>query len=684
MPLLSRPPRRPRRPGRQRPLPRAVARVAALAATLVLAAGSAGAGAAYASAASQPAASQLAAGQPAVGQPAAAWGVSAQDKATRFHVDYVANADGSINVTQSITWQFPSGEERHGIERLVKVRAGYQNQANRYRYYELSAVSAASPTGAPADISITDFGAFKRIRIGNPSKTVQGRQSYVVKFRLANYINAIDNTSAEFYYNLVDPSNNDIYEKVTATLTGPVAATKAACFYGERGATDQCEAKAGTVTTFAAPDAKPGEGASILASFPRSAFGTLEPDVREGDTGTSNESVLSPRTQRLAAGLFLGLGVLLPLLAAGFMGLLVYQRGRDEQYAGLTPGLTPGSGDSGQVVVSGRAPTVAVQFTPPAAVQPGMLGTVIDESADVVDVTGTLIDLAVRGHLTLAEVEGRGLFSRGDWLLTRADAAPAPGTSLAPYEQELLDGVFAAGPAVYLSDLKNTFAPTLARVQSQMYSEVVRRGWFRRSPKAQRSGWVTLGRFLVGAGFVSIWLFGFGGGFSGLFDNNPLPFPPPLALSAGIIVSGFIVTAFGKRMAARTADGSAVLAQSLGFRQYLVTAEANQIKWEEAQDIFSRYLPFAIVFGVADKWAQTFEEVSAAARASGYTIPAPIWYVGAFGDGGFGNLAASMDSFSTTAAGTFVSTPGSSGSSGFSVGGGFSGGGGGGDSGGSW
>jgi hypothetical protein len=609
--------------------------------------------------------------------------VSGEDKATRFHVDYVANADGSISVTQSITWQFPQGEERHGIERLVKVRAGYQDQENRYRYYELSEVSAASPTGAPADISITDFGAFKRIRIGSPSKTVQGPQSYVVKFRLANYINAIDDTSAEFYYNLVDPSNNDVYENVTATLTGPAAATKAACFYGERGSTNLCEAKAGTTTTFAAPDAKPGEGASVLASFPRTAFGPLEPDLREGDAGTSNESVLSPRTQRLAAGFFLGLGGLLPLLAAGFMGLLVYQRGRDEQYAGLTPGLTPVRGEPAQVVESSHAPPVAVQFAPPAAVQPGMLGTVIDESADVVDVTGTLIDLAVRGHLTLAEVEGRGTFSRGDWLLTRVQAPP-PGPALAPYEQEVLDGVFASGPAVYLSDLKNTFAPTLARVQSLMYDEVVRRGWFRRSPRAQRSGWVGFGRFLVIGGFVSIWLLGFGGGLSGLFADSPLPFPPPLALSAGLILSGFIVSALGKRMAARTADGSAVLAQSLGFRQYLVTAEANQIKWEEAQDIFSRYLPFAIVFGVADKWAQTFEEVAAAARAAGYSIPAPIWFGGPFGPGGFGNLAASMDSFSTTAAGTFVSTPGSSGSSGFSSGGGFSGGGGGGDSGGSW
>ena len=34
------------------------------------------------------------------------------------------------------------------------------------------------------------------------------------------------------------------------------------------------------------------------------------------------------------------------------------------------------------VVVGGQAPTVAVQFTPPPGVQPGMLGTIVDEEVN--------------------------------------------------------------------------------------------------------------------------------------------------------------------------------------------------------------------------------------------------------------------------------------------------------------
>jgi uncharacterized membrane protein len=228
-----------------------------------------------------------------------------------------------------------------------------------------------------------------------------------------------------------------------------------------------------------------------------------------------------------------------------------------------------------------------------------------------------------------------------------------------------------------------------------MYDEVVRRGWFRSSPRSQRDAWGGFGAALMLLGVISLFFLG----TVVPAAVRPIPGVPISGtgiLAGGLFVSGLIVRALGKRMASRTAEGTAVLTQSLGFKQYLVTAEANQIRFEEAQDIFSRYLPYAIVFGVADKWAKTFDEVAAAAAAAGVTIAPPIWYVGpSWGTGGFfDGIATGADSFSTQAAGTFISTPGSSGTSVFDGGGGgfgggfggggFSGGGGSGSSGGTW
>jgi uncharacterized membrane protein YgcG len=611
-----------------------------------------------------------------VAAPASA--LPADDKATRFHVDFVLNRDGSVSVTENITWQFPDDEERHGIERLIKVRAGWQDQPDTFRVYEMSDVSARSTTGAPDDVSVTEFGAYDRIRVGRADETVSGRHSYVVQYTLANYVNGFDD-HAEFYFNLVDPSNESTYENVTATVRGSEPVDRVECFHGELGSTRRCTGTPGASATFSAGTVPPGEGASILASLPRTAFDTLEPELREGQVTEDGEVVVTSETARALGLLAVGTGVALPLLAGGVMGALVHTRGRDERYAGLTPGLTPGHGEVGEVV-RGGAPTVAVQFTPPAGVQPGMLGLVVDEVANTVDVAATVVDLAVRGHLTLERVDHT--FSRDDWRLTRTGDQPT-GAPLHRYERELLNGLFASRSSVLLSELRNHFSSTLELVKGQMYAEVVERGWFRRSPETQRRVWTSLGALMVFGGAVgTAWL---GGAVSDLMPGHGLPVPPVLALGAGVVAAGAITWFLGRRMAARTADGSAVMAQSLGFRQYLVTAEANQIRWEEAQDLFSRFLPYAIVFGVADRWASTFEEVAVAAAAAGHPLSAPGWYVGSFdGSGGFTRMASSMDSFATTAGGTFTSTPGSSGSSGFSMGGGFSGGGGGGSGGGSW
>ena len=54
----------------------------------------------------------------------------------------------------------------------------------------------------------------------------------------------------------------------------------------------------------------------------------------------------------------------------------------------------------------------------------------------------------------------------------------------------------------------------------------------------------------------------------------------------------------------RTAVGRAWTDQVEGFRLYLTTAEADQLRFEEGEDIFSKYLPWAVLFGEADRWVR--------------------------------------------------------------------------------
>src|SRR5262249_61116422 len=84
--------------------------------------------------------------------------------------------------------------------------------------------------------------------------------------------------------------------------------------------------------------------------------------------------------------------------------------GGARRYVGTLPGLVP---EPGEPAVEERkpvlgAPPVSVEFVPPDDIRPGQVGTLIDESADVIDVIATIVDLAVRKYLRIRELRRQG------------------------------------------------------------------------------------------------------------------------------------------------------------------------------------------------------------------------------------------------------------------------------------
>ena len=90
-----------------------------------------------------------------------------------------------------------------------------------------------------------------------------------------------------------------------------------------------------------------------------------------------------------------------------------------------------------------------------------------------------------------------------------------------------------------------------------------------------------------------------------------------------------------------------------GFRVVIDKAETHMSRWAEQENVFTRYLPYAVVFGLTDKWAKAFEGLGTQPDTSS-------WYVGshAFTYAAFGH---SIDGFSVTTGGTLASTPSGSG-----------------------
>ena len=127
-------------------------------------------------------------------------------------------------------------------------------------------------------------------------------------------------------------------------------------------------------------------------------------------------------------------------------------------------------------------------YRPPDELRPAQVGVLIDESADPLDVTASIVDLAVRGYLKIEEIPDTGWFSKGDWRLTRLDAEDS---ALQPYEKRLRNALFESGDEVLLSDLKQNFYDDLKQIQDDLYDDSVTQRWFVRRPDRTRAvGWL--------------------------------------------------------------------------------------------------------------------------------------------------------------------------------------------------
>lgn len=566
---------------------------------------------------------------------------------TRYHVDVNLTEDGVAQVSVDFTMDFSAVNGRGPFFLFPTQQDGADGQ---YYVFEYSNIQVTSPTGARTDTQRESADDGFRLRIGHPDVVNTTPQDYVVSYDVTGLI-APDHPQSgldEFNWDVIGPAWDSRFSDVQVTVTGPAGVEQTACFYGPYTNQQQCETSYdGDTATFSVPNVDARTPVQVVTGFPAGTFPGVTQDIRE---------VVRPFELTPATGAVTGAGL---LVAIG--GLLAVRRRhtRDEVFLGLTPGLTPTAGEQGKVGAKRGKTPVTVQFHPPKGATPGEIGTLIDATADNVDVSATIVDLAVRGYLQI-ESDGRKDF-------TLYATAPPANDRLLPYEEKLLGNIF-KGQAVRRSRelSKAKFQSVLPDARQGLYNAVVQKGWFRTNPQTAQIIPIALGAILLmGALGAAFMLGAFGWGL--------------LAIPVGIFGLGLIVLSGGFRK--RTATGSAYLAQAKGFELYLRTAEKDTLKFEEGQDIFSKYLPYAIVFGVADRWSKLFAQLG----AEGIYRADTSWYIGAdlmhgyYFASAMSNLTHSFNDVMNQARmdGMSQATSGSSGFSGFSGGGGFGGGGGG-------
>jgi hypothetical protein len=621
-----------------------------------------------------------------------AWG-QGEERILAYDVSIDIQRDGSLAVIEALDYDF-GFTGHHGIIRLIPVRFRYDDRYDRV--YPLKVLSVTGSPGTPDQYKVSRSGSDLEIKIGDPDSTITGRHTYTINYRVEGALNGFADHD-ELYWNAIGNQWPVPIEQASVRVHGPAGLIRTACFAGPFGSTTPCQSnglRGATLAAFGQDRLNPYEGLTVVVSLPAGAVPRPAPILVER---WSFARAFSATPVTLGAS-----GALLALLVAG-VGYLLWHNGRDRRVIGSPVDIAYATSQGGeQAVPVFERSDYPVEYAPPDDIRPGQVGTLIDEVANPLDVTATIVDLAVRGYLRIEEIPKRWIFGKPDWRLVKLREAD---DGMIKYEQLLLDGLFedadeieepsgwepeggeapdrpdlSTAPArpdlpdegvrlqpglaeVKLSALRRKFSVRLRRIQTALYDDAVDRRWFAGRPDTIRTRWHTFGFLVLAAGIGLTWL------AAAKTHLGLVAIPVALA--------GLALAWTARWMPRRTPKGTGMVRRVMGFRTYIETAEAHEARFQERENIFSKYLPYAIVFGCTEKWARAF----AGLDRQGQVPSTAGWYVGAYPFNA-AIFSSSIDHFSTVAAGTITSAA-ATGSSGFG-GGGFSGGGGGGGGGGSW
>ncbi|WP_405058482.1 DUF2207 domain-containing protein [Kribbella sp. NBC_01505] len=600
------------------------------------------------------------------------------DQVRAFTINHTVRPDGVLQVQETIAYHFGS-TGRHGIYRDLIVREPYVTDRSKDQKYDVSNIKVSSPTNAPATFDTEteklhgDRDQILRIKIGDEDETVPGVEAtYVITYDVRGALRHFADHS-ELYWDATGSAWEAPIKQVTANVTVPQGVQQVECFTGRQGSTNNCAGKSVVAGkgVFTAADLAQGQQLTIVAGIKAGVVQNDAPIVVDPPNWLQRNGVNIPA--------LIGSG-LVSLLALIVAGIYAATGNKDQRFAGMPPGTFPPDGiaavpekndlDDDQIPVAFAPPRIPVAEA----------GLLIDAKANTTEVAATLIDMAVRGGVRIEN----GGEERHAVLLD-------PSVATAPHEQALLQGMFPGlvpGASVTLERRPvgdNSMATTAVAMLNALRDQVAAREWYTRLPSkiGTRGGSV----FKSGTGcacmaMIAIWIVG--GGIIGTATAASTGGFGRAVVIAVPVVAVIIAVATWARIRGRgqrTPAGRAVTDQVIGFRKYLATAEADQLRFEEGEDIFSKYLPWAIAFDLADRWQKVCQKLVDAGRLT----PDPYWYVGP----SYYSSGWTAGAVSSTVAQTFQPppTPSSSGggggsSSGFS--GGSSGGGGGGGGGGSW
>lgn len=534
-----------------------------------------------------------------------------------FSAKFELRADSTMLVTEKITADCGNAIDKHGIFRILPEQALTPAGAIKT---PVELISITDFNGAPLTYSASNDYLNKTVtwKIGDPDVTVQGVNRYQITYLVKNAVRFGNAKFDEFYWNLNGAFWDLEIDTFTADIVFPAGVNQS------NTAIDYYSGAVGSKLK--------GNVSYEWLSDNVLRFKTANLNEREGVTAsvTFPKGIVEPYQPTFWEKYGNHFAALIPLVVFMICFLIWKKYGRDPKVN----------------------KTVIAEYEPPEKLDPIELGFLFKQDFNKL-ISAGIIDLAVKGFLKIEEVPKTSIFSGKDFKLIKTD--PTRPQTLGELEQTLLDKLFEGKGEVNLSELKNKFYTHTTALQNMAQQKAIDGGYVYKS--GGRNLFIMI-MIAVGLSVIAGWA----------YQTNA-------ALAVALFLSTAIVIIFGILMPKVTEKGAELIWQIKGFKLYMETAEKYRQQFNEKENIFEKYLPYAMVFGIVKLWVNKMKELYGADYFNRYH---PAWFYGAaltsFDADSFNSAVSSLSSAIASNMGT---TSGASG-------GGSSGGGGGGGGGGGW
>ena len=554
-----------------------------------------------------------------------------------FETTITVNKNSSLDIVERITADCGDAIGKHGIFRVLPMEIKIKNGETIKTPIKL--ISITNFSGKPYKYKTSYKNNVIIWRIGNPKVEVHGVHNYLIHYQVGNVINFRNPSFDELYWNILgtfwDLEIDNFHARIIFPKEIKKGNTRMEYYTGYLGSKRKDLANyswtaQNVLEFYSIHPLKKRQGITVSIIFPKGIFVPYHTSFWE----------------KHKFEIFWGLAFLFPLIFIIIVLIAWWKYGRELRI---------------------KKPIIPI-YKIPENLTPLEAGILIRRNKKIKKkfITAEIISLAIKGLITIKETEKKRfwLFRSKDYWLIR-NSRPEIEENLNRAQKTLLKIIFPGRKKTRISSLKKRFYKRfIDDIEGQTTDLLLAKGLL----KENNIKSCFLGnaiKFFIISGLLFLIVFDYIVDYMGIINNKKSAIY--FKISANEIWFTWSILPFAYFSIFngnyRTLKGAEVRWKIRGFKLFMTTVDKDRAKFYEKENIFEKFLPYAIVFGITDLWVKRIKEIYGEDYFDNYMSN---WlmsgYVGGFSSS-INSLSSAIDSISS-AVGS-VSSRGDSSGSGF-------------------